>query len=127
MTSSAASTSSIGPDEDPLGRRESLGVGVLAAVVDDPDVEIDLGRQAGHGLPDVPRADDHQPDPGQRSGSRPRPPCTSGLRPVGQRHDLRGQRLGTGPSGQLAWQTPSGPKRNLRPTGSRPRPRAARD
>ena len=54
------------PDEDSLSSRKAIGIGELAAVVDDPDVEIDRRSQPGHGLPDMPCADDHQPDPGQR-------------------------------------------------------------
>ena len=49
-------------DEPALGRREALAAGVALAVVEHPDVEIDLGRQPGDRLADVAAADDEQRD-----------------------------------------------------------------
>ena len=51
-----------GADQDFLCLGKSFTIGVLAAVVDDPDVEIGGSGQLGDGLPDVPRAHDDQPD-----------------------------------------------------------------
>ena len=62
MISSAGSTSSIGPDQDPLRRGEPRAIGVLIAIVDDPDVEIGLRGEVGDGLADVAGPHDQQPD-----------------------------------------------------------------
>ncbi len=57
-------------DQDALGGWESVAIGVLMAVVHDPDVEIRLSGQVGDGLADVSRTDDHQANsrPGRQKG-----------------------------------------------------------
>lgn len=53
------------PHQKLRGFGKPLLVRVLGAVVDDPNIEIGLGREVAHGLSNVPRADDHQPDSGE--------------------------------------------------------------
>ena len=49
-------------DQQLSRRGKALAAGVAFAVVEHPDVEIDLGSEAAHGLADVAAADDQQRD-----------------------------------------------------------------
>ena len=118
MISSVGSTSSIGPTSEPLGGREPFAIGVLMAVVDDPDVEVGLGRQAGDGLPDVPCPDDDQPDtrPVRQVARSHREPMGLG-RSVGRNDPPGESRRGSPASGQLARGRPSPSNKKRVPAG----------
>ena len=52
-------------DDQTLGRGKTLATGVALAIVKDPDVEIDAGREFGDRLTDVAATDDQQRNPRQ--------------------------------------------------------------
>ena len=91
-------------DDQALGLGKSFGIAVRLAVVDDPDVEVAVGRQLGYFLPDVPAADDQQPAallPGKEGNA----PGDVGPRPLAERlkvADCRGgQGIAAGTSEQI--------------------------
>ncbi len=76
--------------EKPFGEGKPLGVAVLLAVVDDPDVEVGVVSQLGHLLADVAPPDDHQAGTVQTGEIRDARQNVS-PRTLGQRFHIRQQ------------------------------------